>query len=280
MSLEHFAFERVQRLIYSHAGIVLETGKEYLVEARLAPIARNCGLARVDDLIAQLDTKPDLAIQVVEAMTTNETSFFRDYRPFELIRKELIPELIRKREDRRTLNIWCAACSSGQEPYSIAMLVRDNFPQLASWSVRIFATDISSVILERARGARFSQLEVNRGLGAAQLVKHFQRVGLQWELKSDLKDMVSFAQLNLTASWPILPIFDLVFLRNVMIYFDMETKRKVLAKLCERVAQDGYIFLGGGESTLNIETKLERVEFESAGCYRIASPSPNRAQLP
>ncbi len=280
MSLEQAAFERVQRLVYSLAGIVLENGKEYLVEARLAPIAKTHGFTRIEELIAQLDIKPDLIAQVVEAMTTNETSFFRDHRPFELVHKKIMPELLLKREERRTLDIWCAACSSGQEPYSVAMLLHDNFPELASWRVRILATDISSAILERARCARFSQLEVNRGLGAAQLVKHFHREGLQWELKPELRNMVNFTQLNLIANWPILPTFDLVFLRNVMIYFDVETKRKVLAKLSERVAQGGYIFLGGGESTLNIDTNLERVEFENSACYRVASPSSNIAARP
>jgi chemotaxis protein methyltransferase CheR len=259
---------------------VLESGKEYLVEARLAPIAKSYGLASIEDLVDRLDRTPGLAVQVVEAMTTNETSFFRDYQPFEILKNEIIPELIAKREKRRTLDIWSAACSSGQEPYSIAILLRDHFPELTNWNVRILATDLSNAILERARAARFSQLEVNRGLGAAQLVKHFDRAGLHWDLKPELRNMVTFLQLNLVNTWPILPTFDIVFLRNILIYFDLDTKRSIFAKLHEKVAHDGYVFLGAGESTVNIDSAFERVIFERAGCYRVAAAPLSQAQAP
>ncbi len=278
MSLEPAAFEQIQKLVYSRSAIVVASDKEYLVEARLLPLAKTHGLGSVEDLVKRLVTTPELAVQVVEAMTTNETSFFRDHRPFEAFRLEILPGLLARREQRRTLDIWCAACASGQEPYSVAMLLRDHFPELESWTVRIFASDLSNAILERARLARYSQLEVNRGLGAAQLVKHFSRNGLHWELKSELRSMVQFAQLNLINDWPILPTFDVVFLRNVLIYFDVETKRSILAKLHAHVAQDGYVFLGGGESIIEVDVPFERVAFERAGCYKITAASPVQAR--
>lgn len=280
MSLEQSAFEKVQKLVYSQSAIVLESGKEYLVEARLLPIAKQNGFVRVEDLIEKLGTAPALGVQVVEAMTTHETSFFRDHWPFDILRQTILPEVIAKRATRQALDIWCAACSSGQEPYSIAMLVRDHFPELVNWNVRIFSTDLSNAILERARLGRYSQLEVNRGLGAAQLVKHFDRAALNWEVKRDLRTLVAFAQLNLISNWPILPVFDIIFLRNVLIYFDVDTKRSILAKLHGQVAHDGYVFLGAGESTIGVDASFERVAFERSGCYRIAALPPAQAHAP
>jgi len=278
MTVERAAFERIRRLVHSQAGIVVDDGKEYLVEARLSALPQEFGLKRIEDVAERINTEPALATRVVEAMTTNETSFFRDHRPFEILRTDILPELLRRRAPRNTLEIWCAACASGQEPYSIAMLLREQFPELANWTIRILATDISHAILERAKAANFSQLEVNRGLSAAQLLKHFDRAGLHWVLKQDLKASVTFAHLNLIGQWPIMPRFDIVFIRNVLIYFDMDTKRLVLNRVGGQLSADGYVFLGGGETLIDTDSPFERMNFERASCYRLVS-GKQRANL-
>lgn len=272
MNLPAATFDQIRTIVRERSAIVLEPGKEYLVEARLAPIARARGLASIEELARQLtSSNPELVTEVVHAMTTNETSFFRDQHPFDALHKHVLPEIIRKRQASHSLSIWCGACSTGQEPYSIAMLLRDQFPELASWNVRILATDLSTAVLERARSARYRQLEVNRGLSAAQLVKHFERDGLDWRLKSGIQSMVQFSQLNLLDAWLNLPSFDIVFLRNVLIYFDVDVKRTILKKIRQRLSPDGFLFLGGAETTMNIDNCFERAPFDRAGCYRITA---------
>ncbi len=271
MSLNSADFDYVCKLVRTRSAIVLEAGKEYLVESRLLPVARGEGCASLQDLVARLRTQPSNGLhqKVIEAMTTNETSFFRDLHPFEALRKILVPELMAKREKERTLNLWCAASSSGQEPYTVAMMLREHFPSLINWTVRFLATDLSMEMVERARAGRFSQLEVNRGVPAPLLVKYFQRHGVEWQVKDELRKMIEVRQLNLVDSWPSLPEFDIIFIRNVLIYFDVPTKKTILAKVRRLLRPDGYLFLGAAETTLNIDEGFERMQFEKASCYRL-----------
>jgi chemotaxis protein methyltransferase CheR len=209
----------------------------------------------------------DASDAVVDAMTTNETSWFRDAHPFNALRDELLPDLIERRRVARTISIWCAASSSGQEPYSIAMLIR-HFPELESWNVRILATDISPSMLKRTQEGLYSQLEVNRGLPAPLLVQHFNRVGMHWEVSDDLRRMVQTEFVNLAAPWPVLPPFDLIFMRNVLIYFDVPTKQTILGRVRRQLRPDGLLLLGGAETTMNLDANFERVQIGRSNWYR------------
>jgi chemotaxis protein methyltransferase CheR len=262
-------FDYIAQLVHRRSAIVLEPGKEYLAESRLESIARDHGLASVGELVSNMrNGKLDLSDAVVDAMTTNETSFFRDAHPFNAFRDSVLPELIEARRVARAITIWCGACSSGQEPYSLAMIIREHFPELASWQVRIIATDISPSMLQRTREGRFSQLEVNRGLPAPMLVKHFTRDGMHWVVNDDLKQMVSAQYLNLNERWPVMPPLDLVFMRNVLIYFDVPTKQQILAKVRQQLRPDGLLLLGGAETTMNLDANFERVSHGRSTWYR------------
>jgi chemotaxis protein methyltransferase CheR len=264
-------FNYVRRLVLEQSAIVLEEDKGYLVESRLSTLARQEGFASLSLLVERLQSEPyqRLHCRAVEAMTTNETSFFRDFNPFEALRKAVIPALIEKRGQTRELTIWCAACSAGQEPYTIAMLLREHFPSLASWKVRILATDLSAEMLSRAREARYSLLEVNRGLPASFLVKYFQKEGCNWQLREDIRRMVEFQIANLASAWPLLPPMDLILMRNVLIYFGLDTKKQILGEVRRVLRPDGYFFLGGAETTFNLDDAFERVQFGRATCYRV-----------
>lgn len=273
MPLNNADFEYVAKLVRDRSAIVLEAGKEYLVESRLLPLARNEGCGSVGDLVARLRAPlaNGLHQKVVEAMTTNETSFFRDLHPFEVLKKTLLPELVANRGNERKLNLWCSASSSGQEPYSVALLLREYFPFLANWTVSFVATDLSREMIERARVGRYSQLEVNRGMPAPLLVKYFQRQGVEWQLKEELRKTVEFRQMNLVEAWSALPEMDIIFMRNVLIYFDVPTKKAILAKVRRLLRPDGYLFLGAAETTLNLDDGFERMQFDKASCYRLRS---------
>jgi len=264
------SFRYVCDLVRRRAAIVVEPGKEYLVDARLAPLARESGLASIDDLVERVraDERGALCQEVVEAMTTNETSFFRDVHPFESLRKHVLPELIQARAATRTLRIWCGAASTGQEPYSIAMTIAEHFPELQSWTVQILGTDLNGAVLERARSGRYRQLEVNRGLPAPMLVRHFERHGADWQLKERIRRMVTFQQVNLLDRWPIFGEQDIVFLRNVLIYFDLPTKRTILGRLREVLPEDGALFLGGAETTLNVDDQIVPLRSHGPSVYR------------
>jgi chemotaxis protein methyltransferase CheR len=271
MPLNNADFDFICKLVRDRSAIVLDAGKEYLVESRLLPLARSEGCASLQDLVLRLRTQSTNGLQqkVIEAMTTNETSFFRDLHPFEALKKVLLPELMRKRERERRLNFWCGASSSGQEPYTIAILLREHFPTLANWSVQFLATDLSVEMVERARAGRYSQLEVNRGMPAPLLIKYFQRHGVEWRVKDELRKMVEFRPMNLVESWGAMPELDIIFLRNVLIYFDVPTKKAVLGKIRRVLRPDGYLFLGAAETTLNLDDGFERMQFDKAGCYRL-----------
>lgn len=251
---DHFAF--VSQMVRTEAAIVLEAGKEYLVESRLLPVVRREGYA---DLGAFLDAAmkapagSTIRYQIVDALTTNETLFFRDFHPFEALRTEILPKLLVDKAMSKRITIWSAAASTGQEAYSIAMLIRENFPQLATWDVRILGTDLSTTTLDAARAGSYSQLEVNRGLPAIYLVKYFTKVEGRWQIRDDIRKMVEFKPMNLITPWPAMGPFDLVFIRNVLIYFDTATKRGILNRIKTVLQPEGMMFLGTAETTINID---------------------------
>jgi chemotaxis protein methyltransferase CheR len=264
-------FNYICDLVRRHSAIALESDKAYLIETRLAPLVRRAGFTSLQELIASLRTQPPahpLYRQVVEAITTHETSFFRDLHPFDALKTTILPELLAKRQSPN-LTIWCAACSSGQEPYSVAMLVCEHFPILANRRTRIIATDLSEAILARAREGLYSQIEVNRGLPAALLIKYFDKQGLHWRIKYEIRRMVEFQQSNLAESWPLMPPLDVVFMRNVLIYFDVTTKKAILARIRSVLKPDGYLFLGSSETTLNLDPAFESISMGKSLCYQL-----------
>jgi chemotaxis protein methyltransferase CheR len=260
-------FEFVRRLLRERSAIAIEPGKEYLVEARLAPLARREGLASVADLVRVLRSGASrLTTAVVEAMTTNETSFFRDIHPFEALRTEVIPRILSANGGSR-LAMWSAAAATGQEAYSLALLVREHFRHLTN--VTILGTDLSQGVLDRARSGRFTQLEVNRGLPASLLVRYFSQDGVEWQIDDSVRRMVTFRQANLAQPLIGIPPMDIIFLRNVLIYFDAETKRRVLAEIARVLRPGGFLFLGGPETTYGIDPSYERFQVGRTVCYQL-----------
>jgi chemotaxis protein methyltransferase CheR len=264
-------FSFISDLVLRKSAIVLESTKGYLIESRLSPLARELGIDNLDALVTELK-KPNtqaLSQKVVEAMTTNETSFFRDIHPFQSLKTHILPDLIKRRARERTLNIWSNACSSGQEAYTIAMLIRENFPELISWKIRMLGTDLASKILDRAKSGTFSQTEVSRGLPMPLLMKYFTKQGIQWRIADDIRNMVEFCPLNLVEPFPSsLPKMDIVFLRNVLIYFCASTKTQILNKVHGTLQRDGYLFLGGAETTINLNVRFEKEPVGAATCFR------------
>ncbi len=271
MTITPTDFDYISTMVRDRSAIVLDHDKEYLIEARLLPLARQRGAGTLAALVRELRQAPfgPLRDLVVEAMTTNETSFFRDVHPFAALSDHVLPDLVRARGGERSLNIWSAACSSGQEPYSIAMLVHDIVGADPTWRVRVLATDLSAAMLARTRMGVYSQFEVNRGLPAALLVRHFRKRGLEWEIDESLRQMVQTHLVNLDVQLPSMPSMDIVFLRNVLIYFDIATKRQILARVREIMRPDGYLVLGGAETTLNLGDTFERVQIGRAPMYRL-----------
>lgn len=271
MSVDAPDFAYVRDLLRDAAAIVLEPGKEYLVESRLAPLARSEGFASLSSMVTalRLGAVKGLHTKVVDRMTTNETSFFRDLHPFDALKRTVLPELIARRSQERTLNIWCGACSSGQEPYSIMMLLRDTFPQLVDWNVSLLATDLSVEMIERARAGVYSQMEINRGLPAPMLVKYFEKRENDWRINDRARRGIEFRELNLCRPWSGVARMDLIFLRNVMIYFAPDAKRTILAQIRSLLRPDGYLFLGGAETTYGLDEAYERVVFGKAAAYRV-----------
>jgi chemotaxis protein methyltransferase CheR len=270
-------FTYLQQLLLEHAGILLEAEKHYLAEARLEPLATQEGFESIDALLDGVQAGGDAGLlerKVIEAMTNSETSFFRDLQPFEALRKLVLPELIARRASERALTIWSAAAASGQEPYSLAMLLREHHPLLAGWKVTLIASDISEAMISRARAGAYSQIEVNRGLPAPMLVKYFRRIDGEWQVVEELRRAIEFRRINLTAPWPFLPTMDLILMRNVLIYFDVPTKKAVLARVRRQLKPDGYLFLGGGETTMNLDETFAPTQYGKAICYR---PAPRMA---
>ncbi|SHN88147.1 chemotaxis protein methyltransferase CheR [Geodermatophilus obscurus] len=269
MTLTTTSFDWVRQLVHRESAIVLAPGKEYLVEARLLPIARSMGLPDVGQLVDSVRTRPspESTRKIVEALTTNETSWFRDGDPFTALTSTVLPSLLSARGPAERLQIWSAACSSGQEPYTIAMLLEDAMPT-ASTRVAITATDLSREMVERTRAGRFSQLEVNRGLPAAMLVRHFTRAGTEWQVSPSLRRMVTVSECNLAAPLPRMGPFDVVYLRNVLIYFDLPTKQAILRRVRALMRPDGWLFLGAAETTLGVDDSWERVVIGRSSAYR------------
>lgn len=263
------SFNYVRDFVRTEAGIVIEPGKEYLVESRLAPIIRSEGLNSMDALVQALrgTSRSELHRKVVDAMTTNETTFFRDIEPFEYLRTQVLPKLIQTRRIGKRLSIWYAASSTGQEPYSMSILLREHFPELHDWKIEQVGTDISRRALDRAREGKYSQLEVNRGMPAKLLLKYFDKKGLDWQLRENIRSMVTYQELNLNGQWPRLGPFDIVFIRNVMIYFDVPAKKKILGRIYDLLRPDGYLFLGAAETTLNLDDRFVRSPAALSGAY-------------
>lgn len=266
-------FEFIRELLQKRSAIALDEEKHYFVESRLGPLARGEGYDSVGQLVARLRSGPAnrLDQQVVEALMIHETSFFRDRRPFEVFRKKILPELIQARRSLRQIRILCMACSSGQEPYSLAMMIRDNFRELRTWELMIIATDLSQQVLEKARAGAYNQLEINRGLPKPYLLKFFNRRGDAWKLSDDVRQMVDFRAMNLIEPWPAFPPVDIVLFRNVLIYFDVAARKKILAKVRTILQPDGYLLLGAAESTLNLDDAFQRVDLGSTSIYRLQS---------
>jgi chemotaxis protein methyltransferase CheR len=269
MSVAAADFAYVRELVHRRSAIFLEPGKEYLVESRLQPIVQASGEEDLGRFISRLRSSPEgsLHAQVVEAMTTNETSWFRDRHPFNALESVILPDLLRRRAAVRRLTVWSAAAASGQEAYSIAMVLRELPATNPAWDLRVLATDLSEEMVGRTRAGRYSQLEINRGLPVAKLVRHFTRAGTQWQVNEELRRMVDARQLNLAVPFPPLPPIDVVFLRNVLIYFQPDTRRQIFDRVRRVLQPDGYLLLGGAE-TADGEA-FERVPLDKATVYRI-----------
>ena len=265
-------YEYLRKILKERSGLDLSADKQYLVESRLIPLARRVGLAGIPELVQKIKNGSEaLTSDVVEAMTTNETFFFRDKIPFDHLREAILPALVKARASRRALRIWCAASSTGQEPYSIAMCVKE-FAALAGWRVEIVATDLSQAVLEKSKAGIFSQFEVQRGLPIQMLVKYFTQTGELWQLKADIRAMVQHRQLNLLQDFSHLGTFDVVFCRNVLIYFDQDAKVGIFDRLARMLEPDGVLALGAAESVVGISDAFKPYP-ERRGLY---CPNPAR----
>jgi chemotaxis protein methyltransferase CheR len=267
MEIDPGNYRFLQEHVYSQVGIVLEEDKRYLFESRLAPIVRKLGLASINHLCALMQSSghPELCLQVVEAMTTNETYFFRDPSHYDAIRNVLLPRLMQDRLYLKKVRFWSAASSTGQEAYSLAMLLIE--AGMCDWNIEIVGTDFSSQVVERARSGIYHQIEVNRGLPATLLVKYFTRLGTEWQLCDRVRRMVRFETIDLRKSLRVLGSFDLVFCRNVMIYFDAQTKLKILKELHGTLLRGGWLLLGGAETAPDIGGAFERQSIGNAAVY-------------
>ena len=266
-------YEYLRKLLKERSGLDLSSDKQYLVESRLIPLARKAGLPGLAELVQKIRAGAEaLTSEVVEAMTTNETFFFRDKIPFDHLRDTILPALVQARAGRRALRIWCAASSTGQEPYSIAMCVKE-FAALSGWRVEIVATDLSQEVLEKSKAGIYSQFEVQRGLPIQMLVKYFTQVGELWQLNADIRAMVQHRQLNLLQDFSHLGTFDVIFCRNVLIYFDQETKAGIFDRLLRVIEPDGVLALGAAESVVGISDAFKPYP-DRRGLYR---PNAERA---
>ncbi|HZL31543.1 MAG TPA: protein-glutamate O-methyltransferase CheR [Pseudolabrys sp.] len=247
-------FDYLRQMLRERSGLMLSAEKQYLAESRLLPVARRHGLVTLTDLIGKLRTNPaaPLGAEIVEAMTTNETFFFRDKMPFDHFRQTIMPALLSARAREKRIRIWCAAASTGQEPYSLAMMLREMSDPLTGFRVEILATDLAGEVLERARAGIYTQFEVQRGLPIQQLLKYFTQTGDSWQLAADVRAMVHFRTLNLLNDFSPLGSFDVVFCRNVLIYFDQETKIGVFNRLARQIPNDGYLVLGAAETVVGL----------------------------
>ncbi len=260
-------YEYLQKLLKDRSGLVLSADKKYLLESRLLPLARKAGVPGITDLVQKMRAGSDSLINdVVEAMTTHEPFFFRDKTPFDHFKDSVIPELIKARAGRKSLRIWCAASSTGQEPYSLAMLLKEKSAELAGWRIEIVATDLSPEVLEKSKAGLYTQFEVQRGLPIQLLVKYFKQVGTMWQLNADVRSMVQYRLFNLLQDFTALGKFDVIFCRNVLIYFDQATKSDIFNRLMKVNEPDGYLFLGAAETVVGL-TDSYRICPKRRGVY-------------
>lgn len=265
-------YEYLQKLLKDRSGLVLSADKQYLVESRLIPLARRSGLGGIGDLVTKMKAGSEpLVVAVVEAMTTNETFFFRDKVPFEHFRETIMPAMLEARKHRRAIRIWCAASSTGQEPYSLAMILKEMSAQMAGWRIEIVATDLSQEVLEKSKSGIFSQFEVQRGLPIQMLVKYFTQTNETWQLSPEIRAMVQFRQLNLLHDFSHLGTFDVIFCRNVLIYFDQDTKVNVFNRLARVIEQDGFLVLGAAETVVGLSAGFSPHP-ERRGLYHPSAP--------
>lgn len=245
-------YQYLCNLLRRRSGLVLAAGKHYLLESRLSPITRKIGLADLSELVQRLQSAPDekLVVEIVEAMTTNETFFFRDKQPFEQLRDLIMPQVLSARQHKRSIRVWCAAASTGQEPYSVAMYLSEMASSFPGWNIEIIATDISTEVLERAQAGIYSHFEVQRGLPIQLLLKYFTQAGDRWQIAPQIRAMVEFRPLNLLHDFSRLGIFDIVICRNVLIYFGADTKADVLERMAASTAADGFLMLGAAETVV------------------------------
>ncbi len=251
------AFAALQNFLLKSSGLSLDREKQYLVEARLNPVIEQAGLKDLPELVARLERDRALAKKVTEAMTVNETFFFRDRAPFEGFRNAILPELLKTRAHKRRIRLWSAACSTGQEPYSLAMILDEEARRLTGWSVDIVATDIAESVLKKAREGVYSHFEAQRGVPMSHLVRYFTKRKDQWAINQTIKARVDFRQQNLMSDFSQLGVFDVIFCRNVLIYFAPEQKREVLARMTRALAPDGYLVLGAAESVIGYSSEFK-----------------------
>jgi chemotaxis protein methyltransferase CheR len=261
-------FEYLRKMLKDRSGLMLSADKQYLVESRLLPIARRTGASGLSELVQKLKgpEAESLTVQVVEAMTTNESFFFRDKIPFDHFRETMLPALISARAAQRRIRIWCAAAATGQEPYSLAMMLREMAAKLAGWRVDILATDLATEVLEKAKAGTYTQFEVQRGLPIQLLVKYFTQIGDMWQISPDIRAMVQYRPLNLLRDFSNLGMFDVVFCRNVLIYFDQDTKIDVLERLARITAPDGFLTLGAAETVVGLTDAFKPIA-DKRGLY-------------
>jgi chemotaxis protein methyltransferase CheR len=266
-------YEYLRKVLKDLSGLDLSADKQYLIESRLLPLARKSGMAGIGDLVQKMKGgSAPLINQVVEAMTTNETFFFRDKVPFDHLRDTIMPEILRTRAVRKSIRIWCAAGSTGQEPYSIAMCLKEMGAVVGGWRIEILATDLSQEVLEKSKAGIYSQFEVQRGLPIQLLVKYFKQIGELWQINPDIRAMVQHRQLNLLHDFSQLGAFDVIFCRNVLIYFDLDTKSRIFTRLAKAIEPDGFLVLGAAETVVGL-TEMFKPFADRRGLYR-----PNAAQ--
>ena len=270
-------FNLLAKQIRDRSGLTLTRDKAYLLESRLLPVARKWNLKNLDELVTRLRSKQEqpLVRDIVEAMTTNESFFFRDIKPFDQFKQVVLPYLLQARAATKSIKIWSAACSSGQEPYTLAMVLREEKHRLAGWTIDILATDLSTEILSKAQAGLYSQFEVQRGLPIQMLVKYFKQVGDRWQIDASLREQVRYRPFNLLDEMGSLGTFDVVFCRNVLIYLDQPTKQSVLERLARQLAPDGFLYLGGAETVVGITDKFQPMT-NHRGVYHHASAAGAR----
>jgi chemotaxis protein methyltransferase CheR len=266
-------YEYLRKFLRDHSGLDLSADKQYLIESRLLPLARKAGISGIGELVQKLQGAGSgaLVTSVVEAMTTNETFFFRDKVPFDHFRDTIMPEIIKARAGRRSVRIWCAAGSTGQEPYSLAMSLKEMGAALTGWRVEIIATDLSQEVLEKAKAGIYSQFEVQRGLPIQMLMKYFRQTGETWQINPELRAMIQHRQLNLLHDFAQLGTFDVIFCRNVLIYFDQDTKINIFNRLARQIEGDGFLVLGAAETVVGLTDTFKPIP-ERRGLYKPSDP--------